>query len=70
MKKLVFSIIFGLLDIIFIVAGITCLIIASTANLISTQIEALFIIGWMGIGAGIGSVLAMLFVGFLASWVN
>ncbi len=60
--RFMFGFIFALLDLILVISGITCLIIGSILNAqyVSTMTEILLIFGWVGVGAGIGSILSFL----------
>ena len=48
-----------LLDLVIIVAGITCLIIGCISDSISRTTEVLLILGWIGVGAGTGTCLGV-----------
>ena len=59
MRNFILGIVIAMIDIVLIIAGITCFIISKTSGIISTQMEALLIIGLIGIGIGAGTLLSV-----------
>ena len=72
MKKLSFGVALIFIDLVLIIAGITCLIIGSIASkhVISSLIEFLLVFGWFGVGVGVGSILTFFGIVLIASYVG
>ena len=70
MKKLSLGVSLIFIDLVLIVAGITCLIIGSIASeqVISSLIEFLLVFGWVGVGVGVGSILTFFGILLIASY--
>lgn len=67
MKKTIIGAIMLLLDLIFVVAGVTCMIVSAAIGQHGDVNTALSIVGFIGIGAGIGSFLVTVGVPLIIS---
>ena len=61
MKNFIHGLMIGIVDLILIISGITCFIIARAmaGSINGNEVEVLLIIGLIGIGIGIGTLLTI-----------
>lgn len=70
MKKLIFGFILLFIQIVLFVCGVVCHIISYNMSEVSSLTETLFILGFVGLGAGIGGLLTLFSLVLIAWWIG
>ncbi len=70
MKRIIFGLILLFIQIALFVCGVVCHIISYNMSEISTLTEILFILGFVGLGAGIGGLLTLFSFVLIVWWIG